>query len=152
MSTITLIKGGATEVTCQVEELSDEQMFEAINTGVATLEHFKDWLVQIRRDEWHERSNWEHALYQDDGFYEIPEQTKLKYRLIGYKENKPVRKKLLAFGLTPGVELEVIRVAPLGDPIEIKVRSYALSLRKTEFDLLNLEEIKECKTCIKGCK
>lgn len=42
------------------------------------------------------------------------------------------RKRLLDLGLTRGVEIEVIRNAPLGDPIEISVRKYKLSLRKNE--------------------
>lgn len=58
------------------------------------------------------------------------------------------RQKLLAMGLTPGVEIQVIRFAPLGDPIQIVVRDCALSLRKEEallFDVrLKLEEGQKC--------
>lgn len=73
-------------------------------------------------------------------------------KLLGFKSdcNKSIRKKLLSFGLTPGVDISIIRTAPLGDPIEIKVRGYSLSLRKTEFDCLILED--KCGTCFKGCK
>ena len=39
-------------------------------------------------------------------------------------------------GLTPGEKVEVIRYAPLGDPVEIKIRGYCLSLRKAEADLI----------------
>ena len=42
------------------------------------------------------------------------------------------RKKLLALGLLPGTPVTVIRVAPLGDPIEIRVRGFNLCLRKAE--------------------
>jgi Fe2+ transport system protein FeoA len=38
----------------------------------------------------------------------------------------------LEMGLTPGTEIEVVRFAPLGDPMEIRVRGYALSLRKSD--------------------
>jgi len=38
----------------------------------------------------------------------------------------------LEMGLTPGTEIEVVRFAPLGDPMEIRVRGYALSLRKAD--------------------
>ena len=38
----------------------------------------------------------------------------------------------LDMGLTPGTEIEVVRFAPLGDPMEIRVRGYALSLRKSD--------------------
>ncbi len=41
-------------------------------------------------------------------------------------------------GLTPGEEVEVVRYAPLGDPIEIKIRGYSLSLRKEEADRIRV--------------
>lgn len=44
----------------------------------------------------------------------------------------PIRRRLMDMGVTPGVKVEVIKVAPLGDPIEIKIRGYELSLRKDE--------------------
>ena len=44
----------------------------------------------------------------------------------------PYRQKMLAMGLTPGTEFTVIRIAPLGDPIEIRVRGTDLSLRQNE--------------------
>lgn len=43
-----------------------------------------------------------------------------------------IRRRLLEMGLTHGTHIEVIRFAPLGDPIEISVRGYRLSLRKDE--------------------
>ena len=43
-----------------------------------------------------------------------------------------IRRRLMDMGLTPGAEIEVERLAPLGDPIEIEVRGYHLSLRKRE--------------------
>ena len=62
-----------------------------------------------------------------------------KARVSGYMSTTPAyRKKLLTMGLTPGVELEVIRYAPLGDPIEIMVRGFTLALRKHEADALQL--------------
>ena len=42
------------------------------------------------------------------------------------------RKRLLAMGLTRGTEFKVTRFAPLGDPIEIKLRGFSLTLRKEE--------------------
>ena len=44
----------------------------------------------------------------------------------------PARKRIADMGVLPGTLVEVERVAPLGDPIEIKVRGYHLSLRKEE--------------------
>ena len=43
-----------------------------------------------------------------------------------------IKKRFLDMGLLPGVEIRVVRVAPLGDPVEIVVRGYNLSLRREE--------------------
>ncbi|AFZ43040.1 FeoA family protein [Halothece sp. PCC 7418] len=56
---------------------------------------------------------------------------------------KAYKKKLLAMGLTPGTEFTVTRVAPLGDPVEILVRGFKLSLRKEEAAALVVEELSE---------
>jgi len=45
---------------------------------------------------------------------------------------KEYRAKLLAMGVTRGIELQLTRVAPLGDPLEVSVRGFSLSLRKAE--------------------
>lgn len=42
------------------------------------------------------------------------------------------RQRLMEMGLTAGAQIEVVRFAPLGDPMEIKVRGYFLSLRRSE--------------------
>ena len=47
--------------------------------------------------------------------------------------------RLLEMGVTPGISLEVIRMAPLGFPIEVKVRGYLLSLRKSEAHCIEIE-------------
>lgn len=47
--------------------------------------------------------------------------------------------RLLEMGITPGMGIEVIRTAPLGYPIEIKVRGYMLSLRKEEATCIELD-------------
>ena len=48
------------------------------------------------------------------------------------------RKKLLAMGITPGTPFKVVRVAPLGDPVEILVRGYLVSLRREEASLISV--------------
>ncbi len=53
-------------------------------------------------------------------------------RVAGFDLAPEQRQRLLEMGLTLGAEFEVIRFAPLGDPIEIKVRRYNLSLRKRD--------------------
>ncbi len=51
---------------------------------------------------------------------------------------KAYRSRLLAMGLTPGTRFTVTRIAPLGDPVEIRLRGFSLSLRKAEADALRL--------------
>lgn len=53
---------------------------------------------------------------------------------------KEYRAKLLAMGLTKGIELELTRVAPLGDPLEISIRGFSLSLRKAEASAVLVEK------------
>lgn len=63
-----------------------------------------------------------------------------KGKVVGYAEGaKDYVDKLLAMGLTRGAEFTVKRVAPLGDPIEINVRGFNLTLRKAEADVLLVE-------------
>ena len=66
-----------------------------------------------------------------------------KGRVLGFKKghDKAYRHKLLSMGLTRGAEFKVTRYAPLGDPIEIKVLGFALSLRKTEASSLLIEKV-----------
>ena len=51
----------------------------------------------------------------------------------------PVKRRIMDMGVTPGVVVKVIKVAPLGDPIEINVRGYELSLRKDEAAQVQVE-------------
>jgi Fe2+ transport system protein FeoA len=50
-----------------------------------------------------------------------------------------LKRKLLDMGVIPGSALEVLRVAPLGDPVEIRVKGYNLSLRKEEAKQVQIE-------------
>jgi ferrous iron transport protein A len=59
-------------------------------------------------------------------------------RVAGYREDSAYAAQLLRLGLTPGTLLYVQRVAPLGDPIEIRVRGFSLVLRPSEADCLEL--------------
>ena len=51
----------------------------------------------------------------------------------------PVRRRIMDMGITKGVEIYVRKVAPLGDPIEVTLRGYELTLRKSEANLVILE-------------
>ena len=55
-----------------------------------------------------------------------------KGKVIKISGRGPVHRRILDMGIVKGTEIEVERVAPLGDPIEIKVKGYHLSLRKEE--------------------
>jgi len=46
--------------------------------------------------------------------------------------------RLMEMGLVPGASISVVRSAPLGDPIQIKLRDYHLALRRTEAELINV--------------
>ncbi len=50
-----------------------------------------------------------------------------------------VKRRIMDMGLTKGTEVYVRKVAPLGDPIELTVRGYELSLRKADADLIDVE-------------
>ena len=51
----------------------------------------------------------------------------------------PVKRRIMDMGITKGVELHVRKVAPLGDPMELNVRGYALSVRKADAEMIEVE-------------
>lgn len=62
--------------------------------------------------------------------------------IIGYTETVAgYRAKLLALGLTRGATIELIGVAPMGDPLRLKVRGFELSLRRSEATILQLKAV-----------
>lgn len=50
-----------------------------------------------------------------------------------------VKRRIMDMGITKGVEVQVRKVAPLGDPIEVTVRGYELSLRKADAEMIEIE-------------
>ena len=50
-----------------------------------------------------------------------------------------VRRRIMDMGITKGVEIYVRKVAPLGDPVEVTVRGYELSLRKADAEMIEVE-------------
>ncbi len=50
-----------------------------------------------------------------------------------------IRRRIVDMGVVPGVEIEMERCAPLGDPVEIKIDSYHLALRKEEAETITVE-------------
>lgn len=53
-----------------------------------------------------------------------------------------IRRRIMDMGITKGVEIYVRKVAPLGDPMELFIRGYELSLRKADADMIEVEEIR----------
>ncbi len=49
------------------------------------------------------------------------------------------KRRIMDMGITKGVEVQVVKVAPLGDPIEVTVRGYQLSLRKADAAMIDVE-------------
>lgn len=75
-----------------------------------------------------------------------PERLKLADLAIGeearvaeYPEHTEYCERLIRMGLIPGTTIRLVRVAPLGDPVEVRFRGYALALRPSEADCLQLE-------------
>lgn len=51
----------------------------------------------------------------------------------------PIKRRIMDMGITKGVEISVRKVAPLGDPMELTVRGYELSLRKADAEMIEVE-------------
>lgn len=52
----------------------------------------------------------------------------------------PVKRRIMDMGITKGVDVYVRKVAPLGDPVEVTVRGYELSLRKADAEMIEVEQ------------
>lgn len=64
---------------------------------------------------------------------------KMRGRIAFVSGQGAIRKRLLEMGMTSDTQFEVVRTAPMGDPIEIKIRGYNLSLRKSEAEQVEVE-------------
>jgi ferrous iron transport protein A len=62
-------------------------------------------------------------------------------RVVRIAGGDDVSLRLLEMGLTPGVEVSLIGAAPLGDPLELEVRGYRLSVRKSEASRVEIERL-----------
>jgi len=51
----------------------------------------------------------------------------------------PIKRRIMEMGITKGAEVYVRKVAPLGDPVEVTIRGYELSLRKADAELIEVE-------------
>lgn len=64
-----------------------------------------------------------------------------KARILSIKTTGPLKKRLMDMGVLEGEPIMVEKVAPLGDPIDIVVKNYHLSLRKSEAEKIEVEVI-----------
>lgn len=62
-----------------------------------------------------------------------------KSKVIKIHGEGKVKRRIMDMGITKGTEISVRKVAPLGDPVEITVRGYELSIRKDDADILEME-------------
>ncbi len=63
----------------------------------------------------------------------------LTVRVVKVNGKGPVKRRIMEMGLTRGAEVHVRKLAPLGDPLEIAVRGYELSLRKDDAESITVE-------------
>lgn len=59
-------------------------------------------------------------------------------RVVMVPARGPIRQRLLAFGFVPGAVVEAVRTAPLGDPVEYRVKGCTISLRKEDARLISV--------------
>ena len=62
-----------------------------------------------------------------------------KAKVVKLYGEGPIKRRIMDMGITKGVQIRVIKTAPLGDPIEITVRGYELSLRKEDAEKIEVE-------------
>lgn len=60
-------------------------------------------------------------------------------KVVKLNGSGPVKRRIMDMGITKGVDVFVRKVAPLGDPVEVTVRGYELSLRKADAEMIEAE-------------
>jgi Fe2+ transport system protein FeoA len=65
-----------------------------------------------------------------------------KSRIMKVGGEKALRRRLLDMGITPGTDITVKKAAPMGDPIELLLRGYVLSLRLEDAEKITIEEVR----------
>lgn len=61
-------------------------------------------------------------------------------KVVRMSGDGPVKRRIMDMGITKGIEIFVRKVAPFGDPIEVTVRGYELSLRKADAEMIEVAE------------
>lgn len=65
-----------------------------------------------------------------------------KAKVVAVNGNSAITKRLMEMGVVPGVSLRVIKSAPFGDPLEVRVLGYHLAMRKTEAETIEVDSPK----------
>lgn len=63
------------------------------------------------------------------------------FKVVKLHGEGAVKRRIMDMGITRGVEVHIRKVAPLGDPVEITVRGYELSLRKADAEMIEVENL-----------
>lgn len=63
------------------------------------------------------------------------------YKIVKINGQGAYKRRIMDMGITKGAEIYIRKVAPLGDPVQINVRNYELSIRRNDAELIEIEEI-----------
>ncbi|MCK4343627.1 MAG: ferrous iron transport protein A [Phycisphaerae bacterium] len=64
-----------------------------------------------------------------------------RFRVTGVRSGSPLSYRLMEMGLIEGAEVQVVRRAPLGDPLQVRLGDYELSLRTSEAELIDVAAV-----------
>ena len=65
-----------------------------------------------------------------------------RFRITGFRSNTDYEAQLRRLGMVPGTQVTLLRRAPLGDPVEVRLRGYSLALRPSEADEVAIEVLR----------
>lgn len=63
------------------------------------------------------------------------------YEVVKISGKGPLKRRIMDMGITKGAQIYIRKVAPLGDPVQINLRNYELSIRKEDAELIEIKEI-----------
>ena len=63
------------------------------------------------------------------------------YRVVKISGKGPLKRRIMDMGITKGAQVYIRKVAPLGDPVQINLRNYELSIRREDAELIEIKEI-----------
>ncbi len=66
--------------------------------------------------------------------------TGARAKVVAVHGNNAITKRLMEMGIVPGAALRVVKTAPFGDPLEIRVRGYHLAMRRSEADAIEVAD------------